>query len=552
MGAAERLFHQARPADDPLEVVTHVGRDILANASHFATVPKAVYEYVSNSIDATPPGRACTVRVTIAARGPQRRITVADDAAGMSREQLRLFFTMHGENLFRRSGRKVRGRFGTGKIAAFGRADVLRVDTVQDGLRNIVELRRADLEGVLAGRPVRVRELLVDEASDDAIGTVVTIAELQRGTRVDRSEIVRYLQRQLGRHLVRHSIFVDDERVGYAEPDAVEEHRFDSPPALGALAGEPLALVVKVATHPLADEENGVAVLCNGFLNAMTLAGLDGKPEIEYLFGELEVKALDDDEAPVPAFLSTRDLTLNPENPLVAELLPWLRTSLEAVRRELVQRARERRRMAEQVELEKLGTQIGQLLNTIYRGERVALVPAAPVAEVAPPVETAPPLAIVRAPRRDRGLPRGPRPPRPVEEITIAAPAPETTVPSLRDGLRDPAGFRVLFRNVGDENLRAFYVREERGIVMNLDHPEAQAALTVAGPSSPFFAHYCYRTAMEEFTLAMVAELGYPDAPEIAREIRERADKYSRAFAPTIGQLLLFAGSASDAVPSTE
>src|SRR3989441_6144751 len=183
MGAAERLFHQARPADDPLEVVTHVGRDILANASHFATVPKAVYEYVSNSIDATPPGRACTVRVTIAARGPQRRITVADDAAGMSREQLRLFFTMHGENLFRRSGRKVRGRFGTGKIAAFGRADVLRVDTVQDGLRNIVELRRADLQGGLARRAGRLGELLGGQAGEGPRRAAGATAQPQPGER---------------------------------------------------------------------------------------------------------------------------------------------------------------------------------------------------------------------------------------------------------------------------------------------------------------------------------------------------------------------------------
>ncbi len=42
------------------------------------------------------------------------------------------------------------------------------------------------------------------------------------------------------------------------------------------------------------------------------------------------------------------------------------------------------------------------------------------------------------------------------------------------------------------------------------------------------------RNALEEFTLVMVAELGYPDAPEIAREIRERSDRYSRTFAPAI------------------
>lgn len=523
---------EPRLFDEPLALVTHVGRDVLANAAHFATVPKAVYEYVSNSIDAAPPGHACTVRVSIATSGPRRRIEVADDASGMSREQLRAFFTMHGENAWRRAGRKVRGRFGTGKIAAFGRADRLRVETIQGGVRNVAELARADLEDAQAGRPVRVREVVVEEPSSAADGTTVTIEDLQRGTRVDRSEIVRYLQRQLGRHLVQHRVLVEGERVGYVEPETTEEQRFPAPPAVADLAG-PLELVVKVAARPLAEEENGVAVLCGGFLNAMTLAGIEGKPEAQYLFGELEAAILDDDTAPIPAFLSSRDLTLNPWNPIVAELLPWMRSSLEGVRRELVRRAGERRRAEELKELERLGNELSSLLDGIYRGERIRVVSAAPATqpETPAPVEViAPTEPRPRRSRSDKGVPRGPR-----ARVEIAAPEPPpmAAFPSLR-GDRLPAGFAVAFRHAGEQSPRAFYVPEERGIVINLDHPEATASLVNGGPTSPFFAHYCMRTALEEFTLVMVAELGYPDAPEIAREIRERSDRYSRTFAPAI------------------
>ncbi len=519
---------------DPLQLVTHVGRDVLANAAHFATVPKAVYEYVSNSIDATPPGRPCTVRVTIATVGPRRRIEIADDAAGMSREQLRSFFTMHGENAWRRAGRKVRGRFGTGKIAAFGRADRLRVDTVQDHVRNVAELTRGDLEAAEAGRPIGVREIVVEEAVGADDGTLVTIEDLHRGTRADRAEIVRYLQRQLGRHLVRHNVLVEGERVAYVEPETTEERRFPAPTSLAATAG-PLELIVKVASRPLAEEENGVAILCDGYLNAMTLAGVEGKQEAQYLFGEIEAAVLDDDSSPVPAFLSTRDLTLNPWNPIVAELVPWMRACLESVRRELVHRATERRRAAEEQELERLSTEIGSLLNTIYRGERMRVVAAAPATEAEPIATTAPEPVLEereRRPRSDKGVARGPRPPR--AERTPAAPEPIVeAMPSL-DGERSGLGFRVAFRHSGESSPRAFYVAEERGIVVNIDHPEAAASLVNGGPTSPFFAHYCMRTALEEFTLVMVATLGYPDAPEIAREIRERSDRYSRAFAPAI------------------
>lgn len=541
-GTVAELFPSER-----LQLVTHVGRDVLASAAHFATVPKAVYEYVSNSVDATPPGRPCTVRVSIATVGPRRRIEVADDASGMSREQLRSFFTMHGENAWRRAGRKVRGRFGTGKIAAFGRADRLRVDTVQAGLRNVAELSRADLERAEAGRPVQVREVVVEEPADAPEGTVVAIEELHRGTRIDRAEIVRYLQRQLGRHLVRHRVLVEGERVRYVEPEAAEEHRFPAPDGVAALAG-PLELVVKVAARPLAEEENGVAVLANGYLNAMTLAGLEGKPEAQYLFGELEAAALDDDEAGIPAFLSTRDLTLNPWNPIVAAILPWMRASLDGVRRELVRRATERRRAAEQEQLERLSTEIGSLLNTIYRGERLRVVAAAPAARAEPelPKEPEPPSGErVRRPRSDKGVPRGPRAPIPAAPEPPAPPI--AAMPAL-EGLRG-AGFRVGFRRSGDASPRAFYLPEERGIVLNLDHPEAAASLLNGGPTSPFFAHYCMRTALEEFTLVLVGELGYPDAPEIAREIRERSDRYSRAFAPAIVRFA-YAETAEDAAPS--
>ncbi|MBI2325590.1 MAG: ATP-binding protein [Chloroflexi bacterium] len=546
---------QERPTlfgDDRLQLVTHVGRDVLANAAHFATVPKAIYEYVSNSIDAAPAGRPCTVRVSIVTVGPRRRIEIADDAAGMSREQLRSFFTMHGENAWRRAGRKVRGRFGTGKIAAFGRADRLRVDTAQAGLRNVAELKRADLEAAQAGRPVHVHEIVVEEPTDAPDGTLVVVEDLQRGTRVDRTEIVRYLQRQLGRHLVRHRVAVEGERVEYAPPEATEEHRFPAPAEVEALAG-PVELVVRVAARPLAEEENGVAVLSHGYLNAMTLAGIEGKPETQYLFGEIDIPVLDDDTAPVPAFMSTRDLTLNPWNPIVAALVPWMRASLETVRRELVRRAGERRRAAEQQELERLGTELSSLLANIYRGERSLSMNSdpllrdetPPMAEIATPAPERP-EARPRKARSDKGIPRGPRPPR---EASVEVPQPMTvTMPSL-SGDRTSTTFRVAFRHAGESSPRAFYVAEERGIVVNLDHPEAVASLANGGPTSPFFAHYCMRTTLEEFTLVMVSELGYPDAPEIAREIRERSDRYSRTFAPAI---LRFAfADAEDATTAT-
>ncbi|MEN6480049.1 MAG: ATP-binding protein, partial [Anaerolineales bacterium] len=141
--------------DRQIRVETHVARDFLQNAAYFNTIPKIVWEYVSNSLDAARDDRPVTVHVDISSN----RICIADNGRGMSREELVHFFQMHGETTARQQGRYVRGRFGTGKCAAFGLASCLRIDTVQGERRNTVTLSRADIESARSGSPFPVTVL---------------------------------------------------------------------------------------------------------------------------------------------------------------------------------------------------------------------------------------------------------------------------------------------------------------------------------------------------------------------------------------------------------
>ena len=118
-----------------IEVTSHVARDFLQNAAYFNTMPKLVWEYVANSLDAAQDGVPAVVAVEITSHG----IRVSDNGGGMSRKELSNFFQMHGENIQRKRGKRVRGRFGTGKCAAFGLANCLRINTTQSGRRNVVE-----------------------------------------------------------------------------------------------------------------------------------------------------------------------------------------------------------------------------------------------------------------------------------------------------------------------------------------------------------------------------------------------------------------------------
>ncbi len=177
-----------------IQVRSHVARDFLQGSAYFNTVPKIVWEYVSNSLDNPRGNQPVHCKVQIGGG----RVVIEDDAKGMSRKDLERFFTMHAENVQRAAGKAVRGRFGTGKSAAFGLGNVLRVSSVKDGRRNSVELYRADIDAAKDGEPFNVRELTVDEPTDAASGTTVEIGGLTTKA-ADVVQTQAFIERHLGR-----------------------------------------------------------------------------------------------------------------------------------------------------------------------------------------------------------------------------------------------------------------------------------------------------------------------------------------------------------------
>src|SRR5688572_6933687 len=123
-----------------LKVTTDVRRDLLASAAMFKNEAAVVWEYVVNSLQYVDRRTAPRVQVTVKPR--MREIEVSDNGRGMSADELQHYFRMHGENVDRLRGRMGRGKFGTGKSAAFGVGKRFRVDTRKNGLRNVVELTR--------------------------------------------------------------------------------------------------------------------------------------------------------------------------------------------------------------------------------------------------------------------------------------------------------------------------------------------------------------------------------------------------------------------------
>ena len=182
--------------NEPIQVTTHVGRDFIQNTAYFNTIPKVVWEYVSNSIDNPKPGQPVHVEVRIS----KDRISIADNSCGMSREGLRNYFQMHSVNLRRIAGQNVRGRYGTGKCAAFGIAGKLRIETVLSKVLNIVELSRKDIEQSVSGKPFSVRDVVVDKPTTQEDGTRIIISQLNIKS-IELQATIAYIERHLGRQL---------------------------------------------------------------------------------------------------------------------------------------------------------------------------------------------------------------------------------------------------------------------------------------------------------------------------------------------------------------
>src|SRR3990172_2116241 len=123
-----------------LKVTSHVGRDLLQSAQLFRHEHSVVWEYVSNGLQYKDPGTKPTVVVKVDPKA--HKIQISDNGRGMLIDGLKHYFQMHGENQDRKQGRPGRGLFGTGKSAAFGIANLLRVTTTRNGKRSCVELTR--------------------------------------------------------------------------------------------------------------------------------------------------------------------------------------------------------------------------------------------------------------------------------------------------------------------------------------------------------------------------------------------------------------------------
>lgn len=535
---------------DEIRVRTHVARDLLQTAQLFRSPEAAIWEYVVNSIEYVDPGVRPEVRVRI--ERSRSRVIVADNGRGMDVEGLRHFFTMHGENPDRKRGARGRGKFGTGKAAAFGIARTLRVCTVRGGKRNVVELRREDIEHS-GGAEIPVRWVERDVETGEANGTVVEIEGLL--VRVSEEQVIRYIERHLAYFRQDPIVVVNGHRCGARRPEAIAEREFRPSLSQREILGD-VVLRVKVAAAPLEEGLYGVAVTTGpGALVAVETAGIEKKEFGSYLFGEVECPALEDERYELAPYDLTRSLKLNPQHPVAAALVGFIGASLEEVRRELAEAYRRRRDEQEFRELQRQADQIARILNEDLAEVRERFAELAAVdrrgnvsragaqkagGEPGGFVEGGEQRGVLedlRSPREAEAVARGREAPDLVRRGEQDRGGPDMVGPRGGEGARlgTRGGLRVEYRNLGADEERGRYDSAEKVVLINLDHPMVAAARNALGIDDPGFLRLSYEIAFTTYALGLARELLARDpdltGDDVLFEVRDTLRRVTRRAA---------------------
>jgi len=463
-----------------------------------------------------------------------------------------------------KSGRKVRGIYGTGKCAAFGIADSLTVETVENGKQNIVRLTRRALVPGLHKIPVKI---LVDDKPTEAENDTVIRIEKLRVQRLRRDSIRRFLEKVIGRGLKTHEVYFEGERLSYEEPPSVKEWKFRVPASLHQILGD-CELLIKASSAPLEEEQRGISIIANDVVHEITLLNSEHSSTAWRLFGEIEIPLLDSED-PIPAYDNTRSLRLNEDNERVKRLHDWLDSTIRTVVKQLEEE--DNRRIDKETEkaLSKECAKIEDVLNKDFadvikqlesKPKLGGVGPGTPVpdgslgpslgegelrikvkAEEGTPYEKASSGDyIVVEPRKGLGGEGPPNPSEPKEACDSTHPeAPKARdLPGGRGRSIPRGGFRVTYRRRGPDARRAGYYEQIQEIEINLDYPELACTGSI---DSSLFRSLSYEIAIGEYASAVVqimARCGYVDVEDSAdsalAEWRRVVNRLGIAITPLI------------------
>ena len=321
-----------------------------------------VWEYVSNELDSCVEiKRKPIIHVSF----EKDKLTISGNGAGMDKDGLQNFFTMHGENRARKKGIRVRGKNGTGKSAAFAIANSFFLSTSKNKKNYSIKLTKKELKKYQEkGDNIPLKDYIINygEKTKENDGTKVEISEIF--SKSNKKDTIDYIEKHLGSYGKGAEVWVDNQLCEYKEPISKQTYKFNTEkthPELGNID-----LIIKVAAEPLDNNRNRIRVNSNNVLLTETLCGSEGREMSEFIFGEIDCPKLDYDSDEEVNSTVARDMTLSTSSPLVKSLYSFIGPNIEDVRKKLVEQDKEEKQTEEAKKLQKIADTAAEKINNHF------------------------------------------------------------------------------------------------------------------------------------------------------------------------------------------
>ena len=293
-------------------------------AQMYPSATSTIAELISNAWDAD--ARNVWVSVPFAsASGPGAQIVVIDDGVGMTHDEARDRYLIVGRK--RRvelgkdetdGGRRLHGRKGIGKLAAFGTARVLECCSTKDGQTVRFRLDYDAIRALQAGADYAVEEardtspLVTPNGSPLDNGTRIVLSDLRLRRAINKTQFRQSMSRRFALDTTEMNIHLNGirlERFEYpvqfrfprdAVPDDVIE--VNDGWATEEIGARPVRWWIGFTEKPLDDQSlQGISVLSRGKMVQRPFLfqrsqGVSGQLGQEYLVGEVQAEWLDEGE----------------------------------------------------------------------------------------------------------------------------------------------------------------------------------------------------------------------------------------------------------------
>ena len=526
-------------------MTTDAGRAVLDSATDFTNEGKAVGEYVKNSWQYTDKHP----NVEIIVDQQNKSIHIKDDSRGMSIDDLRTrFFVLHKRNIDRQKGKIKRGEYGTGKAAALGIGEILRVTTVHNNLINQFEIHRADCEDEIKSAksvPIRWHPENQNKKTSKNNGTTIDIEGFLYDRPISIQSIKDFLQtktlpeKKAYTHeengievntiinLTLNEEKIEEEEIEFSKEIPItlsdeEKKYFDS-----------MDFTIRIADRRLKPDEQGIRIFCNGIFKAFIKTPLANKSE--YIFGDCECPKLMTEKHP-PIFDSNRNNQINEDNKFGSDFKRFVMRHVDIYRKELEKEDKENKKKEKDEITKKEEQKMKEFFKSIFKEQELEFQKIAAKARgnIDKKDDFVPELGEskitfgkdfgIKIVDGDEGIgipniQPSPNPdpnpnPNPNHDPKTTNEKFEKDINSNeskgkeRKAKKKPSGggFDFKYENIGKAEDRADYNPEERIITVNLSHPFIEKLYKASNEdtSMPKFRRGAYEAAAVEFAAAIV------------------------------------------------